>query len=387
MQKGNAAYIKIMNKKLILECIKAGDAITRADIAKRLSLSKPTVSTLVSQLLEENLIYESGNGQAASVGGRKPVNLMFNPKQSYIIGIDIGGTNVSLGIADLNGDVCAYREFPTQQHLEHNLFKEIKRCAESMKDQLGIDNSKILGVGAGVPGVTNVAEGIVREAPALRWKHFPIAEKLNEVFDLPIHVDNDVNINVLGEHWKGLGKNKSNLIYIAIGTGIGSGIMINGNLYRGSNYSAGEIGYLVTDRQHAKEFYPVYDGYGFLESISSGSSISNQLSNKLKKSVTAKEAFELYKQKDEGAMETIDLAVENLAIGLANYVSLFDPELIILGGGVSGSFSVIRKQIEDIMRRYTPGECAIVRTAFGKEAGIIGAVALFLKEHDTLMNI
>lgn len=387
MQKGNAAYIKTMNKRLILECIKAGDAISRADISKRLSLSKPTVSTLVSQLLEDNLIYESGSGQAASVGGRKPVNLMFNPKQSYIIGIDIGGTNVSLGIADLNGDVCAFREFPTQQHLEHNLFKEIKRCVESMKDQLGVDDSKILGVGAGVPGVTNVVEGIVREAPALKWKRFPITERLKEVFDLPIHVDNDVNINVLGEHWKGIGKDKSNLIYIAIGTGIGSGIMINGNLYRGSNYSAGEIGYLVTDRVHAKEFYPVYDGYGFLESISSGSSISNQLSKKMNKTVTAKEAFDLYNKKNKDAIETIDLALENLAIGLANYVSLFDPELIILGGGVSGSFSIIRKQIVDIMKRYTPGECAVVQTTFGKEAGVIGAVALFLKEHDTLFNI
>ncbi|MBT2217569.1 ROK family protein [Virgibacillus dakarensis] len=387
MQKGNAAYIKTINKKLILQCIKEGKAITRADISKRLSLSKPTVSTLVNQLLEDDLIYESGNGQAANVGGRKPVNLMFNSKQSYIIGIDIGGTNVRSGITDLNGDVCAYRNFPTQQHLGKNLFKEIKRSAESMKDQLKIDDKKILGVGVGTPGVTNVAEGIVLEAPALRWKHFPIKERLKEIFDLPIEVDNDVNISVLGEHWKGIGKDKSNLIYIAIGTGIGSGIMINGSLYRGSNYSAGEIGYLVTNRVHAKDFHPVYEGYGFLESISSGSSIGKQLSDKIGKDVTAKEAFAFYKQNHKDAIEVINLALENLAIGLANYVSLFDPELIILGGGVSGSFSIIQEQVIDIMKRYTPRTCEVQQTTFGKEAGIVGAAALFLKEHDTLFNI
>ncbi|MEW9677188.1 ROK family transcriptional regulator [Lentibacillus sp. L22] len=385
MQKGNAAYIKAINKKLVLQCIKEGDAITRADISKRLSLSKPTVSTIVNQLLESNLIYESGNGQATSMGGRKPVNLMFNPKQSYIIGIDIGGTNVTLGITDLNGDVCAYRDFPTQQHLGEHLFKEIKRNVESMIDQLRIEDKKILGIGVGTPGITNVAEGIVLEAPALKWKSFPIKDKMKEIFNLPIEVDNDVNINVLGEHWKGIGKDKSNLIYIAIGTGIGSGVMIKGNLYRGSNYSAGEIGYLVTDRVRAKEFHPVYEGYGFLESIASGSSISKQLLEKTGKNVTAKEAFALYNQGHEDAIEIINLALENLAIGLANYVSLFDPELIILGGGVSGSFSIIQKQITDIMKRYTPGACEIQQTTFGKEAGVIGAVALFLKEHETLL--
>lgn len=387
MQKGNAAYIKKMNQKLILKCVMNEQSTSRANISKKLALSKPTVSALVDELLEDDWIYETGNGEASTNGGRKPVNLMFNPEKSYIIGIDIGGTNVASGITDLNGKVCAYRDFPTQVNLEHNLFVGIKQSVKSMIQELGIDESKILGLGVGIPGITNVKEGTVKEAPALKWKDFPIRERLKEIFDLPIYIDNDVNINALGEHWKGVGRNKKNLIYIAIGTGIGSGIMINGKLYRGSNYSAGEIGYLVTDRVHAKNYHPVYAGYGFLESVASGSSIGNQLSERLGRTVSAKDAFDLYQKQDQTAVEVVDFAIENLSLGIANYVSLFDPELIILGGGVSGSYSIIRNQMVDIMKRYTPKECEIVLTTFGKEAGVVGAVALFLKEFDTLIDI
>jgi len=387
MQRESVAYIKTMNTKNVLKCIVEDVATTRADISKRLGLSKPTVSSIVKQLLEEGWIYETGSGDASAGGGRKPVQLEFNAKRSYVIGVDIGGTNVTLGITDLNGDVCAYRKFPTQQHLHENLFKEMERCVDSMKSQLSLSDSDILGLGAGVPGVTNVGKGLVQEAPALNWKRFPVREKLQEIFDFPIYVDNDVNSVVLGEHWKGVASDKSNLIYIAIGTGIGSGIILNGDLYRGSNYSAGEIGYLVTDREPVKEIQPVFEGYGYLESVASGSSISYQLSSRLKRNVTAKEAFRLYEEGDADAVSVIDFALEHLAIGIANYVSLFDPEIIILGGGVSRSFQLIGEQLIDIIRQHTPRECEVVQTALGEKAGIIGATALFLKEHDLLLNI
>ncbi|NGP45461.1 ROK family transcriptional regulator [Bacillaceae bacterium SIJ1] len=387
MQKGNAAYIKTMNKRLILKCVMEENAITRAAISKKLSLSKPTVSTLVNDLIDEQWLIETGNGSASKEGGRKPVNLSFNATRSYIIGVDIGGTSVGLGLTDLKGKVCAFREFPTQQHLHHHLFEEMKRHVESMKDQLRISDEKILGLGAGIPGVTNSRDGIVIEAPALKWKKYPIKEKLEQTFRLPVHVDNDVNTTVLGEHWIGIGKHKKNLVYVAIGTGIGSGIMINGTLYRGSNYSAGEIGYLVTDRKYAKEYHPVHEGYGFLESVAGGASMSAQLSKRIGIEVTAKEAFELYDKGNKEAIAVIDTALENLAIGISNYVSLFDPELIILGGGVSNAFTLIHKKVMDSMKRYAPQTCEVVKTSFDKEAGVIGSVALFLNEFEGLFNI
>lgn len=387
MQRESVAYIKTINTRNVLNCIVEERALTRADISKKLHLSKPTVSSIVRQLLEDDWIYETGSGDASAGGGRKPVQLEFNAKRSYLIGIDIGGTNVTLGMTDLNGDVCAYREFPTQQHLHNNLFEEIERCVDSMKSQLGLSETDILGLGVGVPGITDVEEGLVIEAPALDWKRFPVREKLKEIFDYPIYVDNDVNSVVLGEHWKGSASKKSNLVYIAIGTGIGSGIILNGELYRGSNYSAGEMGYVVTDRDDVKEFKPMFKGYGYLESVASGSSISHALSGRLDRDVTAEEAFALYAQGDADAVSVIDFAVDNLAIGISNYVSLFDPEIIILGGGVSKSFQLINERLIDIIEEYTPQRCDVVQTTLKEEAGIIGAAALFLKEHDLLLNI
>ncbi|WP_110943376.1 ROK family transcriptional regulator [Virgibacillus senegalensis] len=387
VEKGNAAYIKNMNKRLVLQCVIDHQPTSRAEISKKINISKPTVSGLVDQLLEDGWIYETGSGEASANGGRKPVHLCFNPRFAYVIGVDIGGTKVASGISDLNGNICAYREFPTQKNLESGLLEHIQLDIESMKEELNLSDDQILGMGVGVPGMTNVEEGIVYESPALGWKQYPIREKLSQYFDFPIFVDNDVNINVLGEHWKGAGQQKANLIYIAIGTGIGSGIMLNGQLYRGSNYSAGEIGYLVTDRIFARNYHPVYEGFGFLESVSSGSSIGDQLTKKIGSRATAQEAFQMYQQGHKDAVEIIDSAVENLALGIANYVSLFDPEIIILGGGVSRSYSMISEKINEIIERFAPKRCEVVATTFGKEAGVIGAVALFLKEFDTIFAI
>lgn len=285
------------------------------------------------------------------------------------------------------GNVCAYSEFPTQQYIANGFFEQMKYKIDAMIKENRIEKSKILGMGVGIPGITNVESGVVQDAPALGWKNFPVKEKLKEFFDIPIYIDNDVNINVLGEQWKGAGKGKSNLIYIAIGTGIGSGIMINGELYRGSNYSAGEMGYMVTDRQYANKYYPVYEGYGFLESVASGSSIGNSLTRKLGYKITADEAFSLYEQGNSAVKDVIEEAVDHLSIGIANYISLLDPEVVIVGGGVSGSFSLFEQTIKDAISHYTPQKCKVVKTTFGKEAGVIGAVALFLKEYGGIFKI
>src|SRR5699024_824287 len=354
MQRESMTYIKTMNMRNVLNCIVEEKARTRADISKKLNLSKPTVSSIVKQLLKDGWIYETGSGDASADGGRKPVQLKFNAKRSYIIGIDIGGTNVTIGITDLNGDVCAFREFPTRQHLHNNLFGEIKRCVNSMKSQLRISDVDILGLGAGVPGVTNVIEGRVIEGPALNWKQLPIREEFRAIFDFPIEDDKDENRVVLGEHRR---------------------------------VAASEIGYVVRDRYNVGKIQPVFEGYGYLESVASGSSISYELSSRLGRDVTAKEAFELYEQGDADAVSVINFAIDHLAIGIANYVSLFDPEIIILGGGVSNSFPMIRESLVDIIKQYTPRECEVIQTTFGEEAGIIGAAALFLKEYDLLLTI
>lgn len=375
------------NKQHVLEVIIEEKATNRASISKFLQLSKPTVSEIVRQLLEEELILEVGSVESAASGGRKPVQLSFNHSKYYIIGIDIGGTSVVIGLVTLAGNVIAQQDIPTQRNLNDQFFETIAQRVEQMKVQCDVTDEQILGVGAGVPGTTNVETGVVIDAPALSWKDFPVRKKLEEVFPYPIFVDNDVNSIVLGEYWRGIAKQKQNIIYIAIGTGIGSGIILNGLLYRGSHYSAGEIGYLVTSKEDFNRYQPIHEGYGHLESISSGSAIGYQVSKLLHRPVSAKEAFRLYTSGNKQVKEIIEEAIDNLAIGISNYVSLFDPEIIIIGGGVSHSYSLFNEQLTQSIKRYSSKECTIEQSSLGNIAGVIGAAALFLKEHNSFITI
>lgn len=375
------------NKQRVLQVIIDEKAVNRASISKLLNLSKPTVSDIVKQLIEEELIIEAGVADASASGGRKPVQLGFNDTKYYIVGIDIGGTSVVIGIVNLKGEVIAQQDIPTQRNLNDQFFITIAERLSQMKTQYNITDESILGMGVGVPGVTNVEQGIVINAPALSWENYPVREKLEEVFPYKIYVDNDVNSIILGEYWKGSASDKRNIIYIAIGTGIGSGIILNGELYRGSHYSAGEMGYLVTSREDFQKFRPIHQGYGHLESIASGSAIGHLVSKELNRPVTAREAFKLYESGDEKVKKTIDFSLENLAIGMANYVSLFDPELIIVGGGVSHSYSVFHKQLIQAMEKYTIRGCKVEKTSLGNLAGVVGAAALFLKEHNSIITI
>ncbi|SEH43044.1 glucokinase [Halobacillus karajensis] len=387
MQKGNSAYIKNMNKKLVLKCIRDHEPISRSEISKRIHMSKPSVSLLVENLIQEGWVLETGTGESTISGGRKPVQLVFNPKSFYVIGVDIGGTKVSSGITCLNGHIYAYREFATKDYLEKDILERLYEDVNRMVEELHLTDHDIMGMGIGVPGVTNVKEGIVVDAPSMKWRNFPIRERVSQNFSFPVFVENDVNTSVLGEQWLGAGKSLENIIYIAVGTGIGSGMILNGKLFRGSSYSAGEMGYLVTDARKAKDYQPTIEGYGFLESIASGTSIGKRLSSLKSEHVTAKEAFELRRQGDKDAIEIVDSAIEHLGFGIANYISLFDPELVIIGGGVSGSFEEYEQTISKIIDEFTPKSCQVVPSTFGREAGVVGAVALFLKENESVIQI
>ncbi|EMR06125.1 Glucokinase [Bhargavaea cecembensis DSE10] len=298
-------------------------------------------------------------------------------KKEYVIGVDIGGTNVAVGITDLEGNLLASASFPSQGK-DGELFGEIRQTADRLMVEHGIPEEKILGVGAGVPGFTDPEKGLVTEAPALGWKDFPVGEKLRAVFPYPVAVDNDVNVATLGEQWIGHGRGKSDFIYISLGTGIGSGVVVNGKLLRGSRFSAGEIGYMVTDRHEAHFFAPTIKGYGFLESAAGGAAIGDALSDELGRRVTAEDAFRMYRNGNQAAIGVVTGAFSHLGIAVANAASLLDPEVIVIGGGLAKASDIILPAISRTVDHYAPNRCEIVRTALGEESGVIGAAALLL---------
>jgi glucokinase len=400
IRKGTPLYMKYLNKKEVLRCIREFGPISRAEVSCKLNISKPTVSALVEELLEDKWIIEEGTGHSTSQGGRKPVQLHFNNEVYYVFGIDIGGTKTAIALCDLVGNIKDYQIFFTSEYLKQGLLHKINEIITEMLNKLNITKKKILGAGIGVPGITNVQEGLVIHAPSLNWKHYKLKEEAEELFGFPVFVDNDVNVCVLAEQWLGAAKNKRNIIFVAIGTGIGSGMILDGKLYRGSQWAAGEIGYMITDKGYAKHYLPVFDGYGFLESVAGGSSIGKRytdliaeepnhpLHHKAKQTgISAEEVFIYAEKGDKWALYVVEEAVENLAFGLINAACLINPEMIILGGGVAKSANYILPRIEKLGNQFLPSKVDFHVSALGEKAGVLGAVTMFLKEHESLVKM
>lgn len=390
--------IKYKNKKLILNCIQHSSPISRAEISQKLKLSKPTVSYIVEELISDNWVSESRANTYYKKTGKKPIYLNFNNQAGYIVGVDIGGTKVLIAISDLSGEIIASKTFETGDYLKSGLLEKIKLTVKELITHFNIKESKILGMGIGVPGVTDVSAGCVVDAPSLGWTDFHLKDKIQQLFDIPVYIDNDVNVSVLGEQWLGAAQDNSNVLLISIGTGIGSGILLNGSLFRGSTWAAGEIGYMVTEKNEAKnrKIAP-FKGYGFLDAHVGGAAIKQRMIQELSEnpqhqlyskgnSFTTKDVFNLAINNDELALRIVTESIEHLSFAIVNAVVLFNPEIVILGGGISKSGHWFLDKVKETVNSYVPSDTKIELTCLGDKMGVIGAISLFLREHESVLK-
>ncbi|MDN4071669.1 ROK family transcriptional regulator [Fictibacillus sp. CENA-BCM004] len=397
IHKGGTAFIKEKNKRNILHCIKGDGPLSRTEIAERLQLSKPTVSAIVEELLNEKWIKESGIGVSKSLGGRKPIQLVFNCRAAYVIGVDIGGTKVRIGISDLDGNLLDVDEFSTQNHIHSSFLHAIKERVEMLLEKQGMMNGEILGMGIGAPGMTDVDRGIVIDAPSLGWSNYPLKKEAEALFPWPVLVDNDVNVAAIGEQWLGAAKGLSNVVLIAIGTGVGCGIIINGQLYRGATWAAGEIGYMVTDAAKAKgaNLSTPHEGYGFLERFTGGPGIVQSMQHELKgrpadhsfpRDFTARDVFQKARQGDPDALQVINEVIDHIGFAVANVISIINPEIVLLGGGISKSADWFMPRIQNIIQDFASVSAPVKTTAFGEDLGVVGAVSLVLRETESVLK-
>src|SRR5699024_1632671 len=319
--------------------------------------------------------------------------LYFNRNAQFIMGIDIGGTTVEMALVNLEGEMIGKMSFPTQTYLPDNLLEKLSRCVFSLIAEQAIEPSQILGVGIGVPGMTDVEKGIVIDAPSLGWKQYPFKEKMKKLLPFPMYIDNDVNVAALGEHWKGAGKNKDNMLQVTLGTGIGCGIIIDRQLYRGTTFAAGEIGYMVTDKHAAeKKYNTAFSGYGFLDSHVGGPSITERMLNILdadrqsEEEWTAKKVFELALAGDEISLEVVNDALSHLAFALVNVIAIIHPQCVVIGGGISKSLDPFLPTIEQTINAHIPVETEVAITRHAN-ISLLGSAYLVLNEHDSILKV
>ncbi len=289
-----------------------------------------------------------------------------------IIGIDLGGTKIAAALATPSGRILTDVHIPTEAHKgKKQVIENIKKAVYAL---IRGQRTQISCIGIGVPGPILYEKGIVIEPPNLPgWKRVNLKKILEKEFKVPVHVDNDANCAALAEAYFGAGKRARHFIYVTISTGIGGGIVIDRKVYRGATGSAGEFGHMIID---SKGFTCGCGNVGCFEALGSGTAIK-------KRAGMDAIAVELAaRQGDKKAIKVIEETAHYLAIGIANLVNIFNPELVILGGGVSQMRELLLTPIRKEFKKYAltlPAKSVkIVRAKLRTEAGVLGAVALCL---------
>ncbi len=305
-----------------------------------------------------------------------------------MLGIDLGGTDTKFGLVDRCGQVVAKAKFPTLAHLG---FEEvIKRVAEHARKVIG--TQKVQGVGMGVPGPMNSAQGIVYEAPNLPgWENVPVRDRLQELLGLPVVLHNDANAAAYGEYWAGAGQGCRNMVLFSLGTGVGGGLIIDGKLYTGPDDTAGELGHITIDYNGR----PCNCGSrGCLEAYASATAIRRIVREALADGVTtslrippgeeetfgARIVYEAALAGDEFARRVLHDVGVALGVAAASVINMLNPERIIYSGAMIGAgefiFAPLRENARARAFRRPGARAEILLAKLGPDAGLIGAAGL-----------
>lgn len=390
---GSFQRMKSLNRSSILNTIREQGPISRAEVAQQTSLTPPTVSNIVKELLDSKIVIETEQG--TSRGGRKPTMLTINAHNFYIIGLDVGPTNIKTILTDLDAHIITSSQTKIPANIDNEgllaLLKEsIQRISDANPDKW----ESIIGIGVGMHGMVDVHRGISLYAPLLQLHDIPIKASLEEAFQMVVHVENDARVMALGESWFGNGNGVNAIVCINVGRGIGAGMMIDGQLFHGAHFISGEIGHMTIDIDGPK---CSCGNYGCLQALAAGPEIATRAAKEAAigketvlrqmcegdlEAISGETVYEAAQQGDALSREILSETGRYLGIGITNLLHTIDPERIIIGGGVakSGDYILenIQKTVEQRALTASARETDVCLTKLGDNATAIGAVSLLL---------
>ena len=320
-------------------------------------------------------------------------------KHKYIVGVDLGGTNIVVGAMSADGaQHFAMRSIPTSAELgadgvADRIVGAIEGVILDTMAETNASRKEFIGVGIGAPGPLDREKGLVVVAPNLGWKNFPLRDRVSERLRLPVTLDNDANCATVGEWWQGAARGGTNVVGITIGTGIGGGLILDGRLYHGSSDMAGEIGHTTIDSNGRR---CKCGNYGCLEAYTSGPAIAERarealaggehsilpkLVNNDLSLITAAHVYDAAKQDDDVARQVVRETASFLGAGVANLLNIFNPDVVVIAGGVTQAgeplFEPLRAEVR--RRAFKPAveACKILPGTLRGSAGVVGAVATF----------
>jgi glucokinase-like ROK family protein len=382
---GNRDLIRAINRSHVLNSIKTHGPIGRADIARKTGLSPATVTAISAKLIAQGLVLEKAAGDSS--GGRPPILLVINPKGGYVVGIKLTETYAICALTDLEALVIAKSSITLSAHDPEQVAEDLTGMVLSFIREEKISKKHLLGVGIGLAGIVDAEQGVLRQSPIYGWNNVPLRAMVQDKLRIPVYIENDVNTLTLTEKWFGHGQEVDNFLTVTIGRGVGLGIVVNGQFYRGQSGGAGEFGHITIDpegpvcacgKRGCLEVY-VSDP-GMLRTANEA-----QAQGKLSAPVqNTDDLLALAQKGDPAAIRIFDQAGRILGVGIANLINLFNPKKIIISGeGTREKDFLFSPMKESIQQNTMPGlfDPQIVEIApWGDDAWARGAAGLVLRE-------
>ncbi|GGE38117.1 xylose repressor protein [Pullulanibacillus camelliae] len=389
---GDLKLIQELNQFIVLDAIRESGPISRSAIAKKHNLSLTTVTSLVKNLMEEGYVTEAGIGESS--GGRKPRLIKFCPDSRYLIGVSLRNSRITIAEMNLNAVVKQQKIIPViqQEQVIATILEQIERFLEEIQN----DKENCIGISFITQGIVNTAKGMIHYNPKLKLIDVPLKKYLEERFKLPVWLDNDTNAHILAEKHLGIRPVHDHAIYITIGDGVGAGIVVNGQMYRGASGGAGEFGHTTIDRGGI----PCDCGnVGCLENYVSWPALYSRILTFIKKgrqtliyslanedirSISPRILVEAVNLKDPFAVELMNETASYLSAGIVNLLHLFNPNTLILGGEVTNHNPYLLEKIEENVKRQAlkilVEDLEIRQTTFGDHLEMTGAAAVLLQD-------
>jgi predicted NBD/HSP70 family sugar kinase len=368
---GSKELIRDMNSHLILEMILKEGTISRAALAKSSGLTKATVSAIVQKLIEQNLVIEAGNDNTSL--GRKPILLAFHANCGYALSIDVNANTISAMICNLKGENCHLKLYPNHAGREE-IIPLLITIIRDMTASLEATPYGVVGIGLGIHGT--VYENQVTFTPYSPYEQLPFQKALEQEFGIPIYLENEANLSVIGEHT--FYYHTPNLIGISIHTGIGVGILMNNQLYTGANGNAGEFGHSIIE----PDGRPCPCGNsGCLEQYASERSILTQFAGLKGLEHADIDSFvaACHKQ-DDDALSLLDDFIRYMSYGINNLLNTFNPDMIVINSSFTTYFPEVLRQIQDRLQNRMRMHCILVPSGLQDTSILLGAACLCIRQ-------
>ena len=365
--------LKHLNERTVLEAIRAGAPISRAEISRRAGISKPTVSLALQSLVEAGLVREALEGPSGPRYGAvffEPV-----PEAALALGLDLGGRFLRGAVCDLRGDVRARLDVEVDGTDAQRVLDQIAELRDALVDATAIPEARLNGAVVGVPGVVDPERrAIALAANVAGLEGATFASELEGCLELDVWLENDVNLAALGEQWQGVARGVDDFLFLSIGTGMGAGLVLRGELHRGHNGAAGEVDFSFVGL--GEDVDPCA---GAVAAFASRLAAERAAATVLAEPFDARDIFAAARAGDGLAVEVVQEVARRIALHVVPVAAVTDVSLVVLGGGLGSNGDLLLAPVRSLLDRWIPYPPNVAVSSLGEAAVLTGALALGLR--------